>query len=264
MISTWKFAWLLYFSCFVFHINICHSQELFLSRPVLDTIPGNKLIIRYDILNTDPEESFNVSLEISDSKGAAINPRSLTGDIGINISGGTNKEILWNYGSDNVRDEVNIYVRIIISRYHPEPAESKSEVVVKSNARSGLIFQTLALPGLGLSKIHNNKPFWIMGIAGYGCIAGSIGFNAASKANFGNWERSFDNTFYEEYKSQKTASTICMAGAAAIWVTNIVLVFRDSSNHKNLSGIGEYKNLSLLMTYEPNYNATQLKLKFTF
>jgi len=245
----------------------CIAQETFsITKPLLQ-VEGENLIINYDILNNKPGERYSISIEVTDSRGSVINARSLTGDIGNNIDGGKNKRIVWQFKKDNVNDEVNIYIKIIIKRYAERPLSEEIAGTGFFSTRSGLIVQSIALPGLGLSKITNN-PNWIMGISGYGLVGSSVAFKSVSNSNYKNFENSSDpqleDSYYTKYKNQKTISTICAIGAATIWVTDLILVSRASSRSKNLSKGGEKNKLFLVPQYYTVYDIPALGFKYVF
>jgi hypothetical protein len=265
--KMWKSTTLIFFMLLLFNLTDCLSQEtITVSKPKLE-IQGENLSIAYDILNTKPGEKYKISLEVTDSKGILINAQSYTGDIGENVEGGANKKIIWNFTSDNIKDEVNINIKIVISKYQEPPI---SEEIAKSTVpytRSGLVLQSVALPGLGMSKLKKN-PCWITGVAGYGLIAGSIIYNGASKSNYKNFENSRNNqqelSYYKKYENQKTMSLICAIGAATIWVTDFIIVLGSSSKLKDNSKNYQKNKLSLIPDYSINCSAPLLSLKYTF
>lgn len=42
------------------------------------------------------------ALELRDAKGIRINAKALAGDVGRNVSGGSNKRIIWDLGADKL------------------------------------------------------------------------------------------------------------------------------------------------------------------
>jgi len=242
------------------------QESVTVSKPVLE-IQGENLIIKYDILNSKPGNKFSVSLEIADSLGHSIIPESFSGDMGENIEGGNDKKIIWNFISDNIKDEVNIEVSIIL-RFIKEPVAEEISTPAKTLSRRSLMLQSVALPGLGLSKIHNNKPYWIMGIAGYGIIAGSAVYYGLSRSNYQDFLDASDPDQeiinYDKYKSQKKISMYCAIGAAALWVADLILVYNASSKPANLSALKQNGRLLLSPDYDIKYSATILRLKYTF
>jgi hypothetical protein len=250
-----------------FHLIGCLAQEtLSVTKPLLE-IQGGNLVIKYDILNSKPGEKYSISLDVTDSRGSVINAKSFSGDIGDNIDGGKNKRIIWRFADDNVKDEVNIYVKIIIKRYVKGRSAEGTAGPAFLGTRGGLVLQSIALPGLGLSKIKN-KPYWIMGVAGYGLIGSSIVFRMASNTNYDNFENTNDpeeeSTYYTKYKNQKSISTACAIGAATIWVADLILVLRASSKSGNPSGSDQNNKLFVIPDYIVSNNAPALTLKYVF
>ena len=91
-------------------IPICQAQtSVRVSDPRLE-IRGNQLHISYDILEGNPGEKFTVSLVVKDEEGNTIQASALQGDIGGEVTGGANKQVIWNYEADNVY--LNAYITI--------------------------------------------------------------------------------------------------------------------------------------------------------
>lgn len=63
-------------------------------------LDGENLIITYDVIGSANLD--NVWLEIKTVKGVEIKPRTVSGDIGKNISTGKRKRIIWNMKTDSV------------------------------------------------------------------------------------------------------------------------------------------------------------------
>ena len=55
---------------------------------------GNRVKITYDISDHSENDEFDVRIEVSDSSGNPLNTRTVTGDIGDYIKGGSGKEII--------------------------------------------------------------------------------------------------------------------------------------------------------------------------
>ncbi len=261
-----KFTIVILLALIAIHFCDCMAQKtLTVSKPLLE-IQGENLVIKYDIINSDPGEKYNISLRITDSRGSKIDAQLYSGDIGDNIEGGENKRIVWQYSRDNVKDEVEIYVTIILKKYPKEPQKEELTKPAFFATRTGLVIQSVALPGLGLSRIKG-KPYWPIGIGGYGMVAGAVIFNQASKSNFNNSTKcSPDEIDYYVTKSnnQKTLSLVCAIGASAIWVTDIVLVLRASANQENPAGNARNTSFRLLPEYNLAFKAPAITLKYTF
>jgi len=242
----------LIFICLFLLDPLCHAQtSVQVSDPRLE-MEGNIISITYDILNSDPEEKYTISIVIKDENGNNINARALNGDIGEEVSGGNNKQIKWNLEADNVFIDAYVFVQInakiipppkpVIMEPEKEPVQEEQDnnqatkteepkeeppLVTKSTSynRTGIILQSLALPGLGLSRI-TGKPHWLRGVAGYGCIAGSILLNRQAIKIFNEIEDLvyFDeiNEAYDKSLRQDNISEILFYTAIGIWVTDFI------------------------------------------
>lgn len=272
--------------CLFFIDPTCHAQtSVKVSDPRLE-IKDNIIHIYYDILNSDPDEKYIISLDVKDEKGNPINAESLAGDIGVVEKGGTNKQITWNLETDNIFMDAYIFVQINakvilppepvitesdkkvvqemvkeetgdqakaqteeikeqddIVRDELEPAKPSEEIetkelpplikTTKEFNRTGVVIQSLAIPGLGLSRI-TGKPHWLRGIAGYGCIAGSIILNRTAINTFNEIENLvyFDeiNRAYDKSLRQDNISKMLGYTAIGIWVTDFIWTLVGTSD----------------------------------
>jgi hypothetical protein len=248
-------------------VNIIAQETLSVSKPLLE-IHGENLNISYDILNSKPGERYSISLEVTDSKGSIINAQSITGDIGQSVEGGKNKKITWNYTSDNVKDEVNIYVKIVIRKYQASADSEQIAKQIPAYTRGRLLLQSVVLPGLGLTKLNDGKPYWIMGVAGYGLVAGSIIFNSSSKSNYNDFLNSNqpqqEASYYKKYEDQKTISIVCAISAVTIWVADLILVLRSSAKLKDSPDGDKNNKLSMFPDYKFACKAPVLTLTYKF
>jgi hypothetical protein len=251
----------------VFQLEFCLAQETpTIPKPLLE-IQGENLFIKYNIINSKPGEKYTIKLEVTDSKGSIINSQSLTGDIGDSIQGGNGKKIIWHYTSDNVKDEVQVYITIALEKHPEKTAHEEFTRMTKHISRGSLFLQSIAIPGLGLSKIKN-KPYWIMGIAGYGLITASIIFKSSSNSshdNFLNTNNPVEEDYYiKKYRNQKSVSTICLIGAAAIWVADLIVVASSSSKLKYTAKSDHNYKLLIRPDYNLTYKAPILNFNYIF
>lgn len=241
----------------------CISQgRIALSTPKLED-RGDKLLITYDFINSKPGGVYLVDLIITDDLGNTVYTSSLSGDLGQNIKGGHNKIITWEYLADGVTDEINITVKIVIEEQKSRTTDpsSVSSSSTKTYTRTGLIFQSLALPGLGMTKLKE-KPYWIYGIGGYGLLGTSLYFLNKSNAsldlyNEAEIEQDRDE-YYEQYLSEHSICIISACGAAAIWLTDLILVSVSSKN------INQYADRKIQIAPVYNYRTRSPMLSMTY
>jgi hypothetical protein len=258
---------------------LCYSQtSVKVSDPRLE-MNNNIITISYDILNSKPEESYDISIEIKDEAGKIIDARSFNGDIGDEVSGGSNKQIYWNLEADDIFLDAYIVVQInakvnlppapvivepvedpvheamedltitetegqkqediVTQEEAEEPAEitkaeeSKPASVSRHYNRTGIVLQSLAFPGLGLSRVTGN-PHWIRGVAGYGCIAGSIVLNRQATDTYNGIDDLvyFDdiNAAYNEAVKFDNISQALAYTAIGIWVADFIWTLVGTSD----------------------------------
>ncbi len=249
---------------FVLTGPLCYSQNAVkVSDPRLE-MNGNIITISYDIVNSSSEEKYTISLEIKDENGNVINAQALNGDIGDEVIGGSNKQISWNLDTDNIYIDAYIFVQInatIIAP--PAPSKIKSE----SYSRTGLIMQSIAFPGLGLSRVSGD-PHWLRGVAGYGCIAGSIVLNSQAIKTYNSIEDLvyFDeiNSAYDKSMQQSNISSILVFTAIGIWVTDIIWTLVGTADLKRESYSAESKGISFGSSIDPVSNAPMVSVRYRF
>lgn len=224
---------------------------------------GEDIVITYEIDNYAPGEKFDITIEVITESGKKLDARSLTGDIGRNISGGKNKTVTWDFKNDNIKLTEGIYVEVIAESLlvieKPKPSGKKS--------LGGAFAKSVVFPGWGNSSISGG-PYWLFGLAGYGCIAGSVMFNNQSYQSLQDYRVSHDiderDQLFSDAESKNQLSTILMAGAAAIWVTDITILLIKSNNPQNLS----YKQKEVVprlgYNIDPISKSPVMTLKITF
>jgi hypothetical protein len=285
---------------------LCHSQtQARVTDPVLEMV-GNTIHISYNILNSSPDDTYAVSIEIKDEDGNLIRARALDGDIGQEITGGGGKEITWDLDADHVYLDAYVFVQIHASlvkhtppvmtgpgeeqTYSPDnrPKEFKSEAEdrrespptekltrkepaahpgVHEFSRTGLVLQSLALPGLGLSR-YTGKPHWLRGVAGYGCIAGSVIMRHSAVNTYDGIEDllEFDeiNRAYDKAVQQDVTSDILLFAAAGIWVADIVWTLVGTSGLPKSAYNGSSRGWSVGSGMDPVSAAPLISLRYKF
>jgi len=280
---------LLVICLFVFEPICCAQTKLKVSDPKLE-LKDNKLHISYDIIESEPGDRFSINIDIKDENGKTLNVNSLSGDIGVVEDGGTNKRIIWDFEADDVYIDAYIYVKLnarIVPRPEPVVSDPQEETTQKIAGeektgpeaalpevtrgadynRTGIIFQSLAFPGLGLTRM-TGKPHWIKGVAGYGCIAGSIVFNRLAVSNFNTIEdldrvNQVTETF-EKSVQQDNISEILAYAAIGIWVTDFIWTLVGTSDLGDGSFDNRSRGLSLRSNIDPLSKIPMVGLRYKF
>lgn len=283
------------FLLFIFTIMaspFCNAQTaVMVSDPRLEMV-ANSILISYDILHSNSEEEYIVTLIIKDDKDMVIDARTLIGDIGIGVSGGNNKQITWDLEADNVFINEYIYVQINAALIAPvvedlivpetEEEVHQEEVVqeevdrketpqptheVKQYSRTGILMQSLAFPGLGLSRM-SEKPHWIRGAVGYGCLAGSFILRQKALKTYEGIDRLFYfdeiNETYDKALQQEKMSDILLYTAIGIWISDFVWTLVGTSDLNGPDYSSESKRLSFGSTIEPRSKTPLLSVTYKF
>ena len=102
-------------------------------------LKGDKVQIKYDILNTDKAAWFIVSVAISDSDGNRLDVNALDGDIGEVLKAGKNKVIVWDPVADsiflNATIDIQVYAEMVLPPQIIEP-EPEIQAEIEDNKPS--------------------------------------------------------------------------------------------------------------------------------
>ena len=267
----------------------CQGQEFIrVSEPKMKR-KDNLVYISYDFLNGQPTDTFNVAVDISDVFGNSIHESALSGDIGNNVMGGENKIIVWNLNVDRIYMEDDINVKILAQNRLPvpkskliliseiplvedtaeegEPSTVSREASIKNFSRSGIIIQSLVFPGLGLSRVKS-KPHWLRGLAGYGCLAGSIVYKNKADEMRTEYnaaiEPDWKTYYYDVSVWQDNISKVFVASAIAIWASDFIWTLAGTSELKRVQVYGDLSGISLGAGIEPLCFIPTVRLKYTF
>jgi hypothetical protein len=257
---------------------LCHSQTtLQISEPRLE-LKNQKIHIYYDIDQIDSLEKVFITIDIRDEKGNPIEANALDGDIGTVENGGMNKQIVWNLEADSVFINTYIFVKInarvipppvqaiveseeeTTQKIEDSPEEKEPASESKSSAfnRTAIMLQSLALPGLGLSRVTGN-PHWIRGVAGYGCLAGSVILNRQAIRTFDSVEDLDDpdkaEVAFDNSVRQDKISTGLAYAALGIWIADVVWTW---------VGTSDLNKLSVGTVIDPLSHAPMLCFRYTF
>jgi len=245
----------LFILTFLIGIN-AFAQKIKVSTTSIENIE-NKLVIKYDITGTRESQLFNVSLDITSATGQRIRANNVTGDLGNNISGGPDKQIIWDYTADNLIMNGNLNIEVIAI------LATKSVNVGKS-----LVFSAVC-PGLGLSKMENKKSFLLLGLAAYGCLGSSILLNMKGNNSYdayvSNTIDAQNDELFNKSQNQIQLSKTLAYSALGIWGTSLIwtLLKGHDKNKTELAGIDKNRFLFYSL-YDPVTNTKGFSIRYRF
>jgi len=287
-------AKLLTILCLVCYFGTLYGQyDVEVSEPVL-SLKNGKVLIEYQLLNTSKSEKFSIRIDITNQLGKTIDARSLSGDVGKGVSGGGNKRIIWDIEADSIYLDEDIFVEVYaLSEATPVPVDPPEEQIAKEKDpvkgpgedfiedteeeklrsrkqfnRTSLIAQSIAFPGLGLSRLNPGTPHWLRGVAGYGCLAGSIYYNRMAWSNYQNYLGSenpteIDDHFDRAYQQKKTSGILAYV-ALGTWVVDLAWTILGTSGMKGDQFSATQKRISIGTTVEPVSNVPMIALSYRF
>lgn len=226
------------------------SQSFLISAPVVSFNEG-VLQIDYDIISKNKSDQFFVWVEIVRQNGEPISAKSLTGDIGEKVSSGTGKKIFWIPEKDSVLIDELITVEV------------KAEMYSKAFNKGTAMLMSAALPGLGQTKISNGKPYWLVGVAAYGAIAGGLIVYNQAQSTYDSYKTEDNITeredLYNNAQKKMDLSQALIISGAAVWAANIIWVALIPNKTRPM----RHMNISYQST-GPNKGTTFLTLRYNF
>ncbi len=265
--------------------NIRAQSPVVISDPALSMKSG-KVLIEYGLLNSARSDKFTVRIKVTLESGKQVPASSLNGDVGEGVTGGGNRKIVWDIEADSVFLDEDIFVVVYAwpeappvavvplqeEQEEPESTETEEPPVTgdqagKEFSRTGLIIQSMAFPGLGLSRI-TGAPHWLRGVAGYGCLAGSVYLNRMGWSTYQDYLNSedpavVDDLFDQAYNAKKRSQILGYA-AIGIWVVDLAWTIAGTSGMNKGQLSDNAKGFSLGTTVEPLSNVPMIALCYRF
>jgi hypothetical protein len=221
----------------------------------------NKLVIKYDFVKSKENQQFSVSLQITGSSGNMIPSKSLTGNVGDSIEGGTNKQIIWDYIADGIvlKDDINIEV---IAYLLPEIGSTSNVSMTKA------LFLSTICPGLGLSKIKK-RPYWLMGIVGFGCLGTSYYLNKQANKNYTSYiENNVDELndgLLSKSQNQNQLSKTFAYTAIGVWGINLVwTAIKAKRNYQKTTSLINKQQFFFYSGVDPFTKTAGFSFKYRF
>ena len=239
-------------------LNSGFAQDVEITTTNL-AILDKKLEISYEYVKSKKKHRFDVWVEITSISGKIINARTLSGDIGDGLAGGKDKKIIWDYNADGIvlNEEINVKVKAIVS------------TVLGAVNTGKVLMQSAVLPGWGLSTMESGKPFWLIGVAGYAALSGSIYLKSAYKKSYDDYLSSSDeeerSDLLSKSRSQQSLSRTLSITAIGIWATGIVwTALKANKKNSSLSAMNKNQKIQFYGNYNPKLKTSGFTMKYNF
>ena len=245
----------------LFFTVLCSNGALIAQKTTVEITSvedvDNKLIVKYNFIDSKESQRFNVTLEITSSTGQYIQANSLSGDLGNRISGGQNKQIVWDYMADGFVMSGNLNFEVIALLTSAEFNMARS------------LFLSTVCPGLGLNSVDKSHPYWLMGVAAYACLGTSFYLNKKANDNYSsylsNTEDNLNDELLNKSRNQNKLSKTFGYSALGIWGINLVwTVVRTHQKNKTSIGSINNRNLKFYSVYDPILKTNGFGLNYRF
>jgi len=254
----------------------CQAQTKAEIKNIDFNVVNDSLIVTYDLLKAKINERFNVVLVVKTVTGKTYDPVALSGDVGNNIAGGKGKRIVWDVGKDKVLVNDEIFVQVLATPVPPEIAatpvqeppketvsekpkepEQKPRSEEKVYSKGAAIALSAVLPGLGITKLRDGGPYWLIGIATYGCAIAGVVLNLSSSSSYNQYKNATDyserDKYYNAAVSQNNTGNTLLWVAGGLWVADLIVTAVIPAKLKFGYSLGP--------TYNPDVNQVMLTLR---
>ncbi len=256
-----EFCKFIFVTCIIlFSVIFCKTGYSQTSARIENTklaLDRGRLIISYDLINTRPNERFNVWIEIRKSSGQELKAGNINGHVGNNIVGGKGLNIVWDFDSEgiNIEDEVNVQVM--------------AELVTVHNLRiEKVLIKSAVFPGWGLYDMERASPYLLLGVAGYGSLATTLIFNDKSNTTYNDYLNSDNpdekNALYDDYTSQVNKTNMMGITTIAIWILDLGWTTVKYISKTSKLNAGLDRNIHIGYDYDAYGQAPMLTLKYKF
>lgn len=232
---------------------------------------GETLVIVYDIINYKADETFDIWVKIYKASGGELTPTSITGDVGKGVKGGKGNRIVWDMGADNAQLDDEIFVEVLgksnlagAARPPEKTVEPKVSGDRKVSVLGCMAFSAL-LPGLGNTVAKGGGAYWLIGVAGYGMVAGAIIMNGAASNNMDEYRTEGDpatrDDLYNTADSQRTLSNVLGILAVNVWALDILWTGLQAAK---VNRQYRERNLSWNCYYNPVHKTPMVGVRYRF
>jgi len=248
---------------------------------------GKTLVINYDILNAQPTHLFKIWVEITTKSGVNISAKSLSGDVGNAVTGGLGKQIVWDIESDKIIVNESFLVKVfgkpngmvdekIVNKEiknSERPVINSTPAVETVNLKyigtGKAVLMSAVFPGWGLAKTDPGKPYWLLGIAAYGSLAGSYYMNMEAVSNYDSYLLTMEQTerakLVSQWEKQNKLSKNLGYASAGIWAVNLIWTATLSNRAKKFYiSNNQRANWQISPMFSLQKPATGISLRYNF
>ncbi len=256
----------------LFGNNILNAQDFKIVTKSAKIV-NDEVLVTYEFETFKKNQKFKVWIEIKKSTGEKIKVKSLTGDVGKDIEGGKDKQIIWDVLNDKILidDEIGIEVFATLIN-NDEQIIIENDIVDNENEKtitSGkALLLSAVLPGLGIAKLKQKNSFFALSVITYGTAAMSYIYNNMAYNNYteylDNEIISSESDSFNKSKTQKTMSNVFLYTAAATWTTNLIWTVIASSKNNKSTAFYNNNRLNFTVNINRHYKIPEFGISYKF
>ena len=243
--------------CFVFGFEPTFAQSNARIENTDFYQDGSNLIITYDIVKAKAGETFNIWVKVTGDSGTEIIPSAVSGDVGKGVPGGSDKRVIWDMETDNAFIDEEISVEIFARSEGVKQSGTEEKVIVPKTEGSGIsvigaMGLSVILPGLGNRVAKGSGAQWLLGVVGYGCIAGSVVMNNSAYNTYEDYKVATTpqerDDLFNQAKTQNTVSKVFLGAAIIIWAGDLLWTGLQAGSVRKKAGKSD---VSFISSFDP-------------
>ena len=209
------------------------------------------VVVSFDITDYSTRYLYDVDLRFEGPR--PINPMSISGNK--NLTGGPNKEIVWNVFSDVTSFSGKFKAIVTITGKSKLPAGSDAAMLS-------------IVPGLGDFFVKQGSARGLPVFLGVtGSLAAGEYFRQSALQNYTDYENAMEsNTRDDTFKNYRTQSIIaqaCLAAGITLWITDFIYVIRQGNRNEANSPYNQQEQ-HVKLHVKPAAEGLQLGLTYRF
>lgn len=148
------------------------------------------------------------------------------------------------------------------------PLTEKNTETTHSTGIAKNLLLSAVVPGWGLTRLSDGKPWWLLAVADAGCVAAAIVYNHKASVSYSNYLGSnvadeFD-PYFEDASAQHTVSKVFGWSAVGIWVADMFAVGIQAIRAGKSSDPGVTGQVSMGSWYDMNTSSACMSIQFNF
>ena len=236
------------------------QQPITITKPDL-TFRNDTLIIHYNFQNCTAKQLYTVWIEASTFDGHKFPVNALSGDIGKGVACDSGKIIYWNLAADSVYIDDVVFVKVLAK---PPPEKT----ALQRNQQPNYFLTSMLFPGSGLTMLKKNKkPYWLMGVAGYGGLSSTLFFGQKAKTDYNSYNQETDpdrrKQLYDSYQKNQKIMQISAISTGVIWLTNLIWTAAAPKTKPGIVSLNN-KEIQIGTTLFPESFSAGLVLRYQF